>query len=1123
MAVQPQRSNFAHLAGLQADLALLGGRAERFFVDDPNTCLLKLRQFAELMAQQVAARAGLFAPGEDNQAALLSRLRQQGWLARDVSDLFHWIRKAGNEANHQLHGTHADALQGLKMATVLGVWYHRSFHNAAFKGGAFIPPAAPIDESDELKKQLADLQAQLQAADAALKSEAEKSVAAAQQVVQAQADASLWEELAQSVTTEADDAKAQLAELTATQARAAAQPAATLSLLQQAANQAAAKVDLDEAATRVLIDQQLREAGWEADTEAINYRSCKTTPEIGHNMAIAEWPCEGGDRADYALFLGTKLVALVEAKRGSRNVPGDIEQAKRYARSILGNGGEVLDVKWQSKYRTPLVYATNGRPFQRQYLQASGIWFCDLRRSQNLSRPLEGWHTPAGLTELLKQDVDEATAKLDQTPVEFEFPVRSYQRAAILSVEAAIKRGQQAMLVAMATGTGKTKTCIGLVYRLLKAQRFRRVLFLIDRSALGVQAADDFKDTRVENLQSFADIFGIKEIGDASADPDTMVHIATVQGMVHRIFNSDESGGVPIDAYDCIVVDECHRGYLLDREMSRAESDYRDQGDYISKYRRVLDHFDSVKIGLTATPALHTTEIFGPPVFTYSYREAVLDGWLIDHDPATVIRTELSEGGIHYAKNDQVLVLNPQTKGVDSYNTPDDLDFDVSQFNRKVLTESFNQVVCQELTRQIDPYGPAKSLIFCATDDHADLVVRLLKDAYQNAGFEDVGDDTIVKITGKSDDPLGLIKHYKNEKDPTIAVTVDLLSTGIDVPAISNLVFLRRVNSRILYEQMLGRATRRCDDIGKEVFRIFDAVDLYKTLEPVNSMKPVVQNPAIGFTQLIREISDHTGKGIAEEARDQMLAKWQRKKRHLTEEQKAVLESTGAKFDDFGKFIKDTDIGTLAEWLRRHPGLGELLDRQADFPGYPLVVSKHPDRINSVGAAYGKPEDYLERFAQFIKDNGNKLPALIAVVQRPRDLTRKDLKELVATLEGNNFDEKSLTHAWAQTKNYEIAARVLGFVRQAALGEALVPWEQRVDRAVSVLIARRGLNPNQQNWLKRIAAQIKANIVLDEQSINEGPFREQGGFRRLNQYFEGQLSDLLAEMNEAIWQSAANQ
>lgn len=1119
---EPQRSNFAHLARLQADLAQLGGRAERFFSEDPNTCLLKLRQFAELMAQQVAARAGLYVPEEDNQATLLNRLRQQGWLPREVADLFHWIRKAGNEANHQLHGSHAQALQGLKMAAQLGVWFHRSFHDVAFKGGAFIPPPVPVDETAELQHQLAELQEKLQHSDAARQAEAEKSETAAQQLAQAQADARLWEELAQSVTSDADAAKAQLTELLSLQAQAAGQSTAFMTQLQQTANQSASHIDLDEAATRVLIDQQLREAGWEADSVALNYRSHRTTPEPGRNMAIAEWPCEGGDRADYALFTGTRLVAVVEAKRASKNVSGDIEQAKRYARGIIGDGGEVLDAQWQGKYRLPFVYATNGRPFQRQYQMASGVWFCDLRRAQNTRKPLEGWHTPTGLSELLKQDIDAATAKLDATPVEFEFPLRRYQREAILAVEAAIKAGQQELLVAMATGTGKTKTCIALVYRLLKAQRFRRILFLVDRSALGEQAADSFKDTRIENLQAFADIFGIKEIDEAQPEADTMVHIATVQGMVKRALDS-EDGGIPIDAYDCIVIDECHRGYLLDREMSQAESEFRDQSDYISKYRRVLDHFDAVKIGLTATPALHTSEIFGKPVYVYSYREAVLDGWLIDHDPATVIQTELSKGGIHYAKGDEVLVLNAQTKGVDSYKTPDDLGFDVSQFNKKVLTEDFNRVVCTELTRHIDPYGPAKTLVFCATDEHADLVVRLLKQAYRDAGFDEVGDDTIVKITGASDKPLALIKHYKNENNPTIAVTVDLLTTGIDVPAISNLVFLRRVNSRILYEQMLGRATRRCDEIGKDVFRIFDAVDLYKSLEPFNSMQPVVVNPGIGFTQLIREITEHAGKTIADEARDQLLAKWQRKKRHLTEMQTAALESKGIKVDDFGNFLKRTDIHTLAAWLKQHKDLGELLDKTPDYPKDPVVVSKHGDRIADVGPAYGKPEDYLERFTQFIKDNGNKLPALVAVVQRPRDLTRKDLKELVAALEGNNFDEKSLTHAWAQAKNHEIAARVLGFVRQAALGEALVPWEQRVDNAVQVLVAKRGLNPNQHNWLKKIAAQIKANIVLDEQSINEGPLREQGGFRRLNQLFEGQLNELLADMSEAIWLHAANQ
>ncbi|MBS0366350.1 MAG: type I restriction-modification system endonuclease [Proteobacteria bacterium] len=1106
-SVTQARSNFSHLARLEPDLARLGVAAERYFPDDPNTCLLKLRQFAELMAQQVAARAGVFVAGEDNQAALLSRLKAAGWLPRETADLFHWLRKTGNEANHQLRGDHRTALEGLKMANQLGLWFQRTVgQHPDFKGGAFIPPGAPPDESAALKQELGDLRQKYQ-------SEVEKSQGAGQQLAQAQEEAKVWEELAQETGRTVAALQAQLAQL---QARAVAQAPAELLELQQAAVQAAGEITLDERATRELIDQQLRDAGWEADTRTLSYAS-GTRPEPGRHLAIAEWPTQSGP-ADYALFLGAECVAVVEAKRASRNVSAAIDQAKRYARGLLDENGKLVRAQW-GEFRAPLVFATNGRPFQKQFREVSGIWFCDLRRAQNLRRALDGWYTPQGLRELLKQDVDTAEAKLQDMGFQYGFPLRDYQRKAILAVEDAIRRGQEAALVAMATGTGKTKTCIALVYRLLKAQRFRRILFLVDRSALGEQAANAFKETQMESLQRFADVFGIREIDVQQPGADTKVHIATVQGLVRRVLFAEE-GGIPVDAYDCIVVDECHRGYLLDREMTDAEAEFRDQADYISKYRRVLDHFDALKIGLTATPALHTTSIFGPPVFVYSYREAVLDGYLVDHDPAYRIQTRLGEQGIHYKVGDEVTVYNTRNRNLDLFNTPDELDFEVAEFNRKVITESFNREVCKALVEHINPAGPDKTLVFCATDTHADMVVRLLKEAFHARGI-DIEDDAVLKITGSADKPLSLIRRYRNERNPVVAVTVDLLTTGIDVPPICNLVFLRRVNSRILYEQMLGRATRRCDEIGKEVFRIFDAVDLYAGLEPVNSMKPVVQNPAIGFAQLAKEIVSHSGKDFAQDAREQLLAKWQRKKRHLTDSQGNALKQAGCDPEDFAAFLKRPDIGQLAKWWASHPDLGEVLDRRRDFPAEPVVVSRHEDQLIGVSPGYGKPEDYLERFTQFIKAQGNKLPALIAVVQRPRDLTRRDLVQLVTALEGAGFDERSLTSAWAQKANHEIAARLLGFVRQAALGDPLIPYDQRVDAAVQTLIARRGLNAVQQGWLKRLASQIKANIVLDEASINDGPFREQGGFRRLNQFFDGRLNEVLADMNEAIWQKKA--
>jgi type I restriction enzyme R subunit len=333
------------------------------------------------------------------------------------------------------------------------------------------------------------------------------------------------------------------------------------------------------------------------------------------------------------------------------------------------------------------------------------------------------------------------------------------------------------------------------------------------------------------------------------------VHICTIQGLVKRVLYADETKDIPpVDQYDLLVVDECQRGYLLDREMSDMEMSFRSETDYISKYRRVLEHFDAVKIGLTATPALHTTQIFGDPIFTYSYRDAVIDGFLVDQDPAIRIKTELSQQGIHFARGEQMRLLDPTTGQIDLTHAPDDLDFDVDDFNRRVITRPFNRVVCNELAKHIDPSLPGKTLVFATNDGHADIVVDELKQAFARQ-YGDIDDAAVAKITGTVDDPGKLIRRYRNDTLPTVAVTVDLLTTGIDVPKIVNLVFIRRVNSRILYEQMLGRATRLCPEIEKETFRVFDAVDIYEALQPLTAMKPVVVDPKLTLTQLLEEFS----------------------------------------------------------------------------------------------------------------------------------------------------------------------------------------------------------------------------------------------------------------------------
>ena len=300
-----------------------------------------------------------------------------------------------------------------------------------------------------------------------------------------------------------------------------------------------------------------------------------------------------------------------------------------------------VDGGLRGAYRVPFLFATNGRPFLRQLQTKSGLHVLDARRKENHPRALEGWHTPDGLRGQLAQDIDAADEALSVEPTQY-LDLRPYQLRAIRAVEEAVAQGQRELLLAMATGTGKTKTCIGLLYRLLKTKRFRRVLFLVDRTSLGEQAEGAFKDAQHEGLQTFTNIFDVKGIADAKADKDTKVHIATIQGMVARVIAGEETRPFPVDTYDCIVIDECHRGYLLDKELGDDELTFRDEADYISKYRRVLDHFDAVKIGLTATPALHTSQIFGRPVYSYPYREAVIDGFLVDYRAAASVSSPRS-------------------------------------------------------------------------------------------------------------------------------------------------------------------------------------------------------------------------------------------------------------------------------------------------------------------------------------------------------------------------------------------------------------------------------------------------------------------------------------------------
>lgn len=1159
------KGNFDFLKNHDPIFSELALRAEEAFASDPNTTLIKLRQLGEAFAQDIATRCAIPFDSQTTQATLLYRLQQDMGLDPQIREIFHTLRIEGNKATHAFRTCHRQAMDGLKLARSLAVWFHRSFGKNAkdFKPGPFVPPKDPSQPLRKLQEEMEQLKASLKDAFekegesralAELMAREKEEYAALAELMDAEARS--FEERAkmqeQRLEKEREAFESRIKNLQEALEKQKNERTDTSGLkdIRKRTAKAAENLSLNEELTRILIDARLRESGWEADSQSLTY-SLGARPEKGRNLAIAEWPLKGGHRADYLLFAGLIPLAVVEAKRENINVASAIPQAERYARAFrpsdsmqpLWENGPWPDGQ-QDFFGIPFAYACNGRPFLPQMAEQSGTWFRDLRSPSSIRRALENFHSPEGLLDILARSRRESMEFLKKEPFGY-LRLREYQKRAITAVEEALSRGERRCLVAMATGTGKTRTIIGLMYRLLKAEGFHRILFLVDRTALGNQAMDAFKEAPLEQNLSLSRVYNIAEMGDMAEEAETRIQVATVQAMVRRIFMVETPPAV--DTFDCIIVDEAHRGYVLDQEMDEGELQNRDAFQYQSAYRRVLEYFDAVRIGLTATPARHTTEIFGRPVFTYSYREAVAEDWLIDHEPPVRYETMLTRHGIHFDKG-EVQAIDMKTGAVELAELEDELDFDVESFNRRVITEGFNRVICGELAKELDPFGDEKTMIFCATQNHAEMVKRLLDEAFFEKYNGDYNEASVRIITGRTDKVDQVIRLYRNERYPVVAITVDLLTTGIDVPPICHLVFLRRVRSRILFEQMMGRATRRCDAIGKIIFRIYDPVGIYAALEKVTDMKPLVKNPGITIAQLLDEITDaaclkealgqpgeREGSPAthAHDVLDQLSQKLMRVMRKAEKkaetkpemrEKLAELEkSWGCATEEMPRFLRELGPEKASDFIRSQPGfLRQVEEVQAILGSYarPLIYEGADELLerSQTWGEHGRPEDYLDAFTRFIREEVNRNAALMAVVNRPKELTRDALREIRLFLDAAGFPEAHLRKAWASRTNEDIAASVIGFIRQAALGEPLVAFETRVHQALQRILAMHGWSPVQKQWLKRLAAQLTHEVVVDAGFINRA-FAAHGGVKRFDKVLDNRLDAVLETFSEELWQT----
>jgi type I restriction enzyme R subunit len=888
-----------------------------------------------------------------------------------------------------------------------------------------------------------------------------------------------------------------------------------------------------ERRTRKLrIDPKLQSAGW----TVVPYEEGKPLSSY-ENCAIEEYPSDNGP-ADYVLCVQGKILAVIEAKRVTRGPEGVLTQAERYAQGLHNTPFNYRG------YHVPFLYSTNGEIF----------FFHDIRHHLNLSREISTFHTPSALLELLNRNLENAVYSLRQMPNTLE-ELRPYQIEANIAIEEAIVAKRRRMLVAMATGTGKTRLMVNEVYRLMKSGVGKRILFLVDRRALAAQAIKAFASFEPEPGLKFDKIYEVYSDRffredfeeDEPFNPrliprsyflnpkvgHAFVYVCTIQRMTSYLLGRDAGStyniedepldedtgrlNIPIHAFDIVIADECHRGYTAAEE---------------SVWRDTLNHFDAIKIGLTATPAAHTTAYFGEPVFRYEYTRAVREGYLVDYD-AVVISSDVRMNGIFLHEGEQVEVVDTE-KGSRFYDTlEDERQFDTTDIERKVTSPDSNRKILLEIKKYAEDheriYGRfPKTLIFAANDldhtSHADQLVRLAREIFSR------GESFVDKITGKVDRPLQHIRIFRNRKEPGIVVTVDLLSTGVDIPDLEYIVFLRPVKSRILFVQMLGRGTRKGEKYpDKSHFVVFDCFG-GTLLNYFRNATDITVDPPARETRTIVQVIDDIYQNRDRDYNIRVLVK---------RLQRIDKEMDGVSRDRFRAFVEVGDLRRYAMSLPqgfandfsttmnllRNPDFQDLLMNytrpQRSFLvsyGTQDIVGSHWLIHDGAGNEY-LPEDYLTLFSRFVKENPEQIEAIRILLDRPKDWNTDALIELKTKLSAarGRFTVENLRKAH-EARYHRALVDLISMVKHAAREEEpLLTAEERIQRVFDRMGEGTTFTPDQQKWLDRIRHHLIENLSISKEDFEIIPiFSNEGGWVSANRAFEGRLPTLIQTWNETI-------
>jgi type I restriction enzyme R subunit len=880
---------------------------------------------------------------------------------------------------------------------------------------------------------------------------------------------------------------------------------------------------------RTRIDPKLRATGW-------SVVPFSETASAAPAAAVEEFETTLGP-ADYVLADKNELLGVVEAKKLTLGPQGVLPQAERYARALPS------EAPWQGEFGVPFLYSTNGEE----------IWYHDVRHGLNRSRRIAAFHTSKALHEMLERDFQSELAKLRTIPG--REGIRPYQVEANTAIEQAIEARHRKMMVTMATGTGKTLMTVNEIYRLMKSGVARRVLFLVDRRALAAQTVREFASFEAEPGLKFDKIYPVysqrfqqtdfdeSDKFDPNVMPnslltdpklgDAFLYVSTVQRMSINLFGKEagihfgegDSGDedaskldIPIHAFDLIVADECHRGYSTKE---------------LSVWRNTLDWFDAIKIGLTATPAAHTMAYFENMVYRYEYERAVREGYLVDFDVVRV-NSEVRMNGVFLQEGEQIDEVDPSTGARQLDLLEDERAFDASQVERNITAPDSNHKILLELKRYADEHEAAtgrfpKILIFAVNDiphtSHADQLVDQAREVFGR------GEAFVGKITGRVDRPLQKIREFRNRPNPKVVVTVDLLTTGVDIPNLEFLVFLRPVKSRILFEQMLGRGTRRSPDLvpGKDRFVVFDCFDgtLFEYFRSTTGM--TVEPPeGDGKTvdRIVEEIWDNTDR---EYNTTRLVRRLQRVSKNMSGEAR----------DLFARFVPDGDVAQFSEELPASlrsdfAGTMKIL-RDTDFlkllTTYPrsqrtfIVAPGVTDTVESewlIKAGVGKeyrPEDYLKLFEEFVAQHTDEIGAIGILLSRPSDWGAAPLKELREALlhAPEHFTEPNLQKAFKAT-HHKALVDIISMVKRAeSEASPLLTAEERVDAAVTSVCAGRTLSHDQVKWIEYIRQHLVQNLSIEQEDFNIIPvLADRGGWGNADRTFDGRLAELLDDLNREL-------